>query len=204
MSYPDDPVEMIPIDDDTRLVVYYDPDVTNPLDDHVEGVSVHTLTVNRIFRSAPPAGDDSHGDAIDTIIDALWRSDDDVSAALATHFARAGLPHRIVDMTTDRDWVGRFVWYLEPETVAENQALAPLWTGLDYLDGVIAEYEQWARGEVYIVQLQKRVVWRRVDAPEDRETWEVSDSIGKCYLNETDTAVDVAREHFDIDIPEEG
>src|SRR5690606_4346158 len=102
MSYPDDPVETIPIDDDTRLVVYYDPDATNPLVDYVEGVSVHPLTVNRTYK-APPAGDDSHGDAIDTIVDYLWRSDDDVSAALATHFARAGLPHRIVDMTADRD-----------------------------------------------------------------------------------------------------
>lgn len=182
------PVDIIQVDDDTRVAVYPDPDAENPRS-WQEGISVHAL--HRRHRYIPPdAGTDSHGAALDRILDGASTSH--VEDAIALHFQRANLPHRITASEA-----GEFVWYLEPETVAENLALAPLWSPLDLLDAAIAEYEQWANGEVYTVTLEKRVGWTRADDPEiSRETWEVADMISGCFLDGGYTALDVAAEHF--------
>lgn len=201
------PVDIIQVDDDTRVAVYPDPDAENPRS-WQEGISVHALRRKGGY-NAPDAGTNSHGAALDEILDGA--SSSQVEGAIALHFQRANLPHRITASEA-----GEFVWYLEPETVAENLALAPLWNGLDLLDGVIAEYEQWANGEVYIVAVEKRTRWARLDQngepvfiadadiiPITLTTWEEVELIGGCYLDDDYTARQVAAEHFDIPAPTE-
>lgn len=75
--------------------------------------------------------------------------------------------------------------------------------------GLYSVYAAWRRGDVYNVAHQERVVYARIDGddidPDDiHEEWEVVDGISECYLNDEYTALDVAREHFGIEIKTEG
>ena len=61
----------------------------------------------------------------------------------------------------------------------------------------------WRNGEVYGVVLERRAEWMRADNPTvTRYEWELIDGLWSNYLTDTYTALDVAREHFNIDTKE--
>lgn len=191
--------DIIQINEDTRIVVKYDQDAEDPRN-WDPGVSVHPIRTNARYHRID-AGTNSHEHQLDEIIEHVpeMQRDD----ALARHFERAKLPFRIVSMMSGRDWIGDYVWYAEPETVAENMELAPLWNGLDLVDGCIEQYRAYLDGEVYGVILEKRVTWQRADDPDvTQETWEHEDSVWGCYLDGDYTALTVAADHFGIQVPD--
>ena len=75
----------------------------------------------------------------------------------------------------------------------------------DWLEGIyvgeaegLATWESWARGDVYIVILERLVTWTAEDG-RTKDLWEVEDSLSGCYLSDSYTAADVARDHFGIE-----
>lgn len=65
--------------------------------------------------------------------------------------------------------------------------------------GLYHAYKAWRRGEVYGVIHERRKRWVTVDGSEIMETWEECDAVWGNYLDEEYTALDVAREHFDLE-----
>ena len=64
--------------------------------------------------------------------------------------------------------------------------------------GLYTAYAAWRRGDVFIVEHQKREQWTNADETAEMDTWEYADSLADCYLDDNYTALDVAREHFDV------
>lgn len=96
-------------------------------------------------------------------------------------------------------------WFVDPDEFANNFPDLVLGSPehLARQAEVIAEeretYRQWADGEVYGIILEKRATWVRLDDPEDmRDAWEETDAIWGCYLDDTYTALDVAKDQFGI------
>ena len=74
----------------------------------------------------------------------------------------------------------------------------------DWLEGIyvgeaagLATWESWARGDVSTVILERLVTWTDEDG-RTKDLWEVEDSLSGCYLSDSYTANDVAREYFGI------
>ena len=58
-------------------------------------------------------------------------------------------------------------------------------------------WKSWAQGDVYIVILERLVTWTDEDG-RTQDLWEIDDIVSGCYLSDSYTANDVAREHFGI------
>lgn len=202
-----DTIETYEVSPTERIVVSYDLDASSDSPrDWQENISVHRINLNTRYH-APSPGTDSHGDQLEEILENVgaeshsggYVMSDEITAAVVKHFERAGLPFIIAEHSADRDWVGVFIWYWEPEDFAENVKLSPGFDGLEYLDGCIETYRQWANGEVYNLDFQKLHTWTDDADPDNkRSTWDTEDSVGGCYLdpNDEDEVLTLAREHF--------
>lgn len=197
-------VETITLTDTSRLVVSYDEDCQgeNPREWR-EAVSVHPLRLHDHFN--PPApGLDSHGSDVEEILEWLplarfergYREARD--EAIAKHFTRAGIPFIIHEYNSYRDYVGDFVWYVEPDSTDGEG-----WT-IDSVRSEIETYEKWAAGEVYNVDLERLETWVKLGehgeaTAEMRDDWERVESIGGCYLDDEDYPAEVvAYEHWTL------
>jgi len=190
-------IETIQLDAKHRLAIVPDDSPEDPRE-WQEGVSVHQVNLNHRYR-APDSGTNSHEYALDALIE----NAEDLEAALTKHFARAGIPFQLVEHNADRDWVGTFIWYWEPAALAAEKALAPDYTGIEYLDGCVSQYKAWAANEVYGVIFQKLVTWRREDGETGlfdggptREEWEEVEAIWGNYLTDDYTALAVAKDYW--------
>lgn len=211
-------VDTIDLTPTSRLVVEYDQDSSgdSPLSwNNESGISVHVVRLGRGYVAPDAPGGDTHGEALDAILENL--DGEAAQAAIELHFKRAGLPYKIVDMAAQHDWVGEFIWYVEADAVAASikaGELSPAWSwdGDAYIQGYLDEYQAWANGEVYGVTLERRQAFmkQRVERtetgfdvdltvePELFDEWEVVESIWSCYLNQDYTARQVALEYFPL------
>ena len=74
----------------------------------------------------------------------------------------------------------------------------------DWLEGIyigeaagLEAWKSWAQGDVSTVILERLVTWTAEDG-RTKDSWEVEDVLSGCYLSDSYTANDVAREHFGI------
>jgi hypothetical protein len=201
-----DAIETYEVSPTERIVVSYDEDASSECPrDWQENISVHRINQNTRYH-APSPGTDSHGDQLEEIFQNVgvesyrsgYQLSDEITAAVVKHFERAGLPFIIAEHNADRDWVGTFIWYLEPKEVEANRALSPDWDPMPLLDGCIETYRQWANGEVYNLDYQKLHTWTDDADGTKRSTWETEDSLGGNYFdpNDEDEVLSTAREHF--------
>lgn len=173
-------ITTVQIDERTRVTAWYAEYADNPLY-ALDFVSVHPIRQNYRFKT-PPAGKDSRADTIDTIVD--------YDGDLKKHFERAGVPYRIVSITSDRDWVGEYVFYLE----SNDHNL-----GIEYLDSVISKYQQYADGEVYEMTLERAEEWTSESGVKKLE-WTTAESASGFYADFHDETVlrEYARECFGV------
>lgn len=85
------------------------------------------------------------------------------------------------------------------------EAIKFSWQGYsqgDWLEGIyigeaagLEAWKSWAQGDVYIVILERLVTWTDKDG-RTQDLWEIDDIVSGCYLSDSYTASDVAREHF--------
>ena len=154
-------IDTLQVTDTLRACFYYDDSPESPRQ-WASGVSVHPIRSGRNTLDPAP-GDDTHGHALEAIID----NADDVEAAVLLHFSRAGLPAQI---SRRNDAI--HVWYVERELLNENLGLSPEWALMEYLAGEMSTYEQWAEGQVFVVAFQRAVEYQRVDgAPGSVTLW---------------------------------
>lgn len=177
-------VETIEIDEDNRLVVYVDECTDSPLD-WGWNVEMHDIDDYRIWRG--------------------WEQPED-PVAYAAHIAQLRVRSgHWTEEQRDRAIHIYKVWAGDDREFAVHQ-----WRGYSQSDwatvleigeniGLYTAYAAWRRGDVFIVVHQKREQWTNADETAEMDTWEWEDSLGGCYLDDKYTALDVAREHFDIE-----
>lgn len=183
-------VETIQIDDDNRLVVYVDEFSDSPLDWGWD-VEIHDIDNYNIWRG--------------------WGTPDD-SVAYAAYNAQQKVRNR--EWTEEQRDRAIHIFKLWAGDTREFKIHD--WTGYSKSDwatvleigediGLYASYAAWRRGDVFIVKHQKRLEYVRRNGDEFfyediHEEWEGVDSLAGCYLDDKYTALDVAREHFDVEI----
>ena len=178
-------VETIEIDEDNRLVVYVDECTDSPLDWGWD-VEMYDIDNYRIWRG--------------------WEQPEDPVAYAAYAAQQEVLRGRWTEEQRDRAIHIYKVWAGDDREFAVHQ-----WRGYSQSDwatvleigeniGLYASYAAWRRGDVYIVEHQKREQWTNADETAEMDTWEYADSLGGCYLDDKYTVFDVARDHFDVDI----
>ena len=129
-------------------------------------------------------------------------SNDDFYSAAVRHFQRRG--YLVADRTYHDMHDGHLKRYILAIDVKDE-------TGPWYIDRQAEIYERWLAGDVYGVILEQKV--RYVCALEDNtilwedeiESWDtVPDcAIWGCYLDSDYTALDVARDYFDVELPDD-
>ena len=177
-------VETIQIDDDNRLVVYVDEGTESPLDWGWD-VEMHDIDDYRMWRG--------------------WEQPDEGTVAYAAHVAQCMVrARRWTEEQRDRAIHIFKLWAGDDREFAVHE-----WSGYSKSDwatvleigeniGLYESYAAWRRGDVFIVEHQKREHWTNADETAEMDTWEGVDSICGCYLTDEYTALDVAREHFDV------
>jgi len=178
-------VETIEIDEDNRLVVYVDECTDSPLDWGWD-VEMHDIDDYRIWRG--------------------WERPED-PVAYAAHVAQQKVrARRWTEEQRDRAIHIFKLWAGDDREFAVHE-----WRGYSQSDwatvleigkeiGLYPEYAAWRRGDVFIVEHQKREHWTNADETAEMDTWEPVDSLGDCYLDENYTALDVARYYFDVEL----
>ena len=178
-------VETIEIDEDNRLVVYVDECTDSPLDWGWD-VEMHDIDDYRIWRG--------------------WERPED-PVAYAAHVAQQKVrARRWTEEQRDRAIHIFKLWAGDDREFAVHE-----WRGYSQSDwatvleigkeiGLYPEYAAWRRGDVFIVEHQKREHWTNADETAEMDTWEPVDSLGDCYLDDKYTALDVARYYFDVEL----
>lgn len=177
-----------------RISVEPDIDIENPLT--WSGDDYAVISLESSYYNRP----DIEGNLADTVTKtalekALYyaENDDDFFSAVIKHFQRRGY------LVTEREWrgysQGDYKRYILAIDVRDE-------TGPGYIDGMAKTYEQWLSGDVYGVILQRLTKWTS-EHGDVMETWEdVPDcAIWGNYLDDDYTALDVAREHFGVELP---
>lgn len=185
----DEAINTLQIDKRTRVSVYYDDMPDDPCNCS-DGISVHALEMDTHYYP-PPCGDDTQR----TAISAIYENNDDYKTPLKKHFDRIGTIYEIVDLYTDREWIGKFVFYIEPGKIEEIGAE----NAKRYLLHIIEKYKQYCMGYVYTVTFEKLETWRN-SRGDKRQTWEVRDSICGVYEDVFDdkTLWSIAKEYFGV------
>lgn len=121
--------------------------------------------------------------------------DDAFYSAAVRHFQRQGY------LVTERIWRGysqgdykRYILAID----MNNEA------GSGCIDAEAERYERWLAGDVYGVILERLTRWTGEFGDAD-ERWDaVPDcAIWGCYLDSDYTALDVARDYFDVELPDD-
>lgn len=178
-------VETIQIDEDNRLVVYVDECSHDPREWGWD-VELHDIDDYRMWRG--------------------WEQPNEGTVEYAAYIAH--------DMVRARRWTEEqrdraIQLYL---TVAGDTREFKVheWRGYSQSDwatvleigeniGLYETYAAWRRGDVFIVEHQQRVrLYTEDGEPYDEDDWGYVDSLGGCYLDDEYTALEVARENFDI------
>ena len=142
------------------------------------------------------------GDLADTVTltaleNSLVYADNENSfySAAVRHFQRRGY------LVTERIWRGysqedykRYILAIDVEGE----------TGPGYIDAEAERYEAWLAGDVYGVILERLTRWTS-EFGDVLDEWDtVPDcAIWGCYLDSDDTALDVARDYFDVELPDD-
>lgn len=174
-------VETIQIDEDNRIVVYYDESSEDPRD---WGWDVQVYELNHRYGYA---ADNYDGEpALDMF-------------------------NEVYDRTVDLDKAMRAMrlWmYLEDDTRVVKSVDVPVYRytynylafgeSEEAIDSFMEVFSRWLQGEVYLLCHERREQWTNADETRKMDTWEVVDSLGGCYLDHEYTAEVAGREHFDL------
>lgn len=177
-------VETIEVDDDNRIVVYTDDDSEDPCEWGWE-VELHDIDDYCMWRGC---GRPNEGTV-------------EYAAHVAHYNVRA---RRWTEEQRDRAIHIYKLWAGD-----EREFKVHDWRGYSKSDwatvleigeniGLYETYAAWRRGDVYTVVHQKREQWSNADETAEMDTWEWEDSLSGCYLDDTYTAKEVAKENFDI------
>lgn len=180
-------VDIIEIDADNQLVVVQDTLSESPLD---WGWDVEYITIDdyRIWRG--------------------WETPED-PVAYAAHCAQ----YKYRDKVWTEEQRDRAVHIFKLLVGDDRDFAIHEWRGYSKSDwatfleigedtGLFETYAQWLRGDVYGVIHRKRVVWTTEDRDDTLETWEEENALWGCYLDEDYTAIEVAKEYFDVEVRE--
>lgn len=187
-----EPLETIEIDEDNRIVVYYDETASNPIEE--TGVPVEHYVTRAGYNSVSdtPTGEFSEAfarfnDALDDPLSAMRRYlvifhdwSEERAESQVTVYHHTGY--------SQSDWAELFV--IVPDT------------GYGTAEGWAKEWSAWAQGDVYGVVHEVRERWINAeDDTEEMSLWNQKDALWGNYLDQDYTALDVARENFGVELP---
>lgn len=194
---------VIEIGEQLRIRVEQDDSAPNPRVD-ADGWATGFVKLDRRgdsrYADVPAVHDDEHHlrEAYDTFSDD-WTTDGTgylrrkhVAEDLVVRWAKIWLGLRVEYDAAH----GGFWWVRMTEDWSTD------WTGQgETIDAERKAYESWAEGAVYVVILERAVVWERksgmLSEIGDRMiTWEQEEALGGCYLTDTYTVWDVVDEHW--------
>jgi hypothetical protein len=165
-----EPVYEVKIDDKTRAVAYYDNHAESPRE-WAEDIYVQRIVINRHYL-APYGGTNDLGDDIvekqEGIVD-----DEQFREEVAALMAENKRAFRIVDMMSDRDYVGTFIYYGAEETISQET-----------IDYHIREMKAFYNGKVYQVCCEKLVTYTS-EAGTTIDRWEIDGDVwGQVYFTD--------------------
>lgn len=178
-------VETIEIDEDNRLVVYEDECTDSPLDWGWD-VEMHDIDDYRIWRG--------WGRPEDPVAYAAYAAQQEVLRGRWTEEQRDRAIHIYKVLVGDTREFKVHEW----RGYSQSDWATVLEIGENI--GLYTAYAAWRRGDVFLVVHEKREQWTNADETAEMDTWEPVDSLGGCYLDDNYTALDVAREYFDVDL----
>ena len=161
-------VKYLSVDGEHRAVVGYDFHSDNPRDmGWQDNVSVWTVSQNSSYH-AIPEGVGMLNDLFDNIQEHI--NDMDLTKDVA-ELVLQSMNIKFVTTTVyaGRDWVADAIWYGEDVDVST-----------DSIRGCIKDYSAYCSGEVYSIELQKKVVYKN-DAGDELVQWETTESTGGVY-----------------------
>ena len=178
-------VETIEIDEDNRLVVYVDECTDDPREWGWE-VELHDIDGYRMWRG--------------------WEHPDDGTVEYAAHVAQYRVrAQKWTEEQRDRAihifkvWAGDDREFKVHERRGYSQSDWATVLEIGENIGLYEVYAAWRRGDVFIVEHRQRVrLYTEDGEPYEEDYWKEVDSLGGCYLDDEYTALDVAREHFDV------
>lgn len=176
-------VETIQIDEDNRIVVYYDECSEDP---RLWGWHVDVREMN--WRYGYEVENDDYDEAVIVFNEVYDRtaSIDKAERAMRLwmYLEEDERAVKLVDVRVYRDVYNYLV----------------LGETTEQIDSFMDVFSKWMNGEVYIVCHEEREKWTNADGTLEMDTWELEDSLGGCYLDDKYTALDVARENFNLEI----
>lgn len=182
-------INTVQINKKTRVVAYYDEFADNPTENFSDVVSIH-----EIKKTTHKSGMDSGADTSGSAIDSIYEYNDDYETKIEKHFQKQGTACKVLDLEASRHYYGEFVFYIEPSKLEE---IGPDAAG--YLDDCIAEYQQYLDGNIYIVAVEKLVVYRS-SVGGKIEQWEQIDSVSGVYddVYDDEKLLELASDFFGI------
>lgn len=176
-------VETIQIDEDNRLVVYYDEGSEDPRNWGWDE-KVYELNYRYGFEAANPDRDPVI-DVFNQVYDRTANLDKAMRAMKLWMYLEGDT--RVVSMVDVHVYRDTYNYL----AIGESQ---------DSIDSFMDVFSKWLQGEVYIVEHQKREQWTNADETQEMSTWEYVDALAGCYLDDEYTAIEVAREHFGVEV----
>lgn len=176
-------VETIQIDEDNRIVVYYDEGTEDPRE-WGWGEQVLEMNYRYGYEVENPEGEELV-DVFNQVYDRT-ASMDKAERAMRLWMYLTG-ETRAVEFRDVRVYRDVYNYLVIGETTEQ-------------IDSFMGVFSTWMNGEVYLVVHEKREQWTNADETAEMDTWEWEDSLGGCYLDDEYTAIDVARDHFNLEI----
>lgn len=179
-------VDIINVDENNRLVVVYDELAENPEEWLVE--EFYDIDDYRIWKG--------------------WEHPED-PVAYAAHVAQ----YKVRSQRWSEEQRDRAIHIFKLWAGDDREFKVHEWRGYSQSDwatvleigeyiGGYDTYAAWRRGDVYGVIHEKSQTWKHSEDDREIVTWEHEGSLWGSYLDDEYTALDVAREHFDVEIGE--
>ena len=166
-------VNVVSIDENTRIVVDYGMDATCPRE-YEDDISVFCIGKHPKFASIAE-GKGTHNEALQDIVDKTGADTLKVIDNVTGYLREAGVSY--VTSLADR---GMHVWYWDGNSLEDNIAKARLRSSIE-------RYNAWAQGDVYDMYVERRRTWTAQDNPNDTmHTWEYEDGVYGEYCDALD------------------
>lgn len=166
-------VNVVSIDENTRIVVDYSRDATCPRE-YEDEISVFCIVKHPKFASIAE-GKGTHNEALQDIVDKTGADTMKVIDNILGYLKKAGVSY-VTSLTNKR----MHVWYWDGNSLENSIAETILWQSIE-------RYDAWAQGDVYDICVERRRTWTAQDNPKDTmHTWEYEDGVYGEYCDAMD------------------
>lgn len=182
-----EPLEIIQVDEDNRIVVYYD-ECSGSDDPREWGWGEQVLEMN--YRYGYEV-ENPNGEELVHVFNEVYDRTADLEKA-----------ERAMRLWMYLTGEKRAVEFRDVRVYRDVYNYLVIGETTEQIDGFMDVFSRWMNGEVYLVCHEKREQFTNADETRELDIWDEVDCLGGNYLDHEYTAEDVAREHFGIESKE--